>query len=125
MQFDIITYMGSLTGFTYERPVLERIAIERGVSEITEYGQLEQRDKDLVLADLLFVAYTSPYQTSSLTKQHGAFSQTIGSQIITDKKGIYNLMTALYKKWNDAKLETVVQLNGNVQWVNYSEDDCE
>lgn len=124
MQFDIITYMSTLTGFTFEKSVLERIAIERGVSEVTEYNQLEQKDKDLLLADLLFVAYTTPYQTSSLTKQHGAFSQTIGSQIITDKKNLFNLITALYRKWNDDKLEIVNQMDGGLQWINYSEDDC-
>lgn len=124
MQFDIIKYMDSLTGFTFQKSVLERIAMERGLSEVTEYNQLEQKDKDLVLADLLFVVYTSPYQTSSLTKQHGAYSQTIGSQIITDKRSIYNLMTGLYKKWNDDKLEAVAQLDGGLQWINYSEDDC-
>lgn len=123
MQFDIITYMSTLTGFTFERSVLERIAIERGVSEVTEYNQLEQKNKDLLLADLLFVAYTTPYQTSSLTKQHGAFSQTIGSQIITDKKSLFNLITALYRKWKDDKLEIVNQMDGGLQWINYSEDD--
>lgn len=123
MQFDIITYMSSLTGFTFEKSVLERIAMERGVSDVTDYSQLEQKDKDLLLADLLLVIYTSPYQTSSLTKQHGAFTQTIGSQIITDKRGMFNLMTALYKKWNDAKLEIVSQMDGGLQWINYSEDD--
>lgn len=124
MQFDIITYMSTLTGFTFEKSVLERIAMERGVSDVTDYSQLEQKDKDLLLADLLLVIYTSPYQTSSLTKQHGAFTQTIGSQIITDKRGMFNLMTALYKKWNDAKLEIVSQMDGGLQWINYSEDDC-
>lgn len=123
MQFDIITYMSTLTGFTFEKSVLERIAMERGVSDVTEYNQLEQKTKDLLLADLLLVIYTSPYQTSSLTKQHGAFTQTIGSQIITDKRGMFNLMTALYKKWNDAKLEIVSQMDGGLQWINYSEDD--
>lgn len=124
MQFDIITYMSTLTGFTFEKSVLERIAMERGVSGVTDYNQLEQKEKDLMLADMLLVIYTSPYQTSSLTKQHGAFTQTIGSQIITDKRGIYNHMTALYRKWNDAKLETVNEMDGGLQWINYSEDDC-
>lgn len=124
MQFDIITYMSTLTGFTFEKSVLERIAMERGVSDVTDYSQLEQKEKDLMLADMLLVIYTSPYQTSSLTKQHGTFTQTIGSQIITDKRGIYNLMTALYRKWNDAKLETVNEMDGGLQWINYSEDDC-
>lgn len=123
MQFDIIEYMKSLTGYSISESVLNRIAMERGVSDVKDYKELGQREKDLILADILFVAYTSPYQTSSHTKQHGAFSQTIGSQIITDKKGLLNMIIAYYKKWNDEKLETIENLNGGLQWLSCSEDD--
>lgn len=123
MQFDIIEYMKSLTGYSISDSVLKRIAIEREVSEVTDYKQLGQKEKDLILADILFVAYTSPYQTSSHTKQHGAFSQTIGSQIITDKKSLLNMIIAYYKKWNDEKLEAIENLNGGLQWLSCSEDD--
>lgn len=124
MQFDIIEYMKSLTGYSISDSVLKRIAMEREVSEVSDYKQLGQREKDLILADILFVAYTSPYQTSSHTKQHGAFSQTIGSQIITDKKSLLNMIIAYYKKWNDEKLEAIENLNGGLQWLSCSEDDC-
>lgn len=123
MQFDIIEYMKSLTGYSINESVLNRIAMERGVSDVTDYKELGQREKDLILADILFVAYTSPYQTSSHTKQHGAFSQTIGSQIITDKKSLLNMIIAYYKKWNDEKLETIENINGGLQWISCSEDD--
>lgn len=123
MQFDIIEYMKSLTGYSISESVLNRIAMERGVSDVKDYKELGQREKDLILADILFVAYTSPYQTSSHTKQHGAFSQTIGSQIITDKKSLLNMIIAYYKKWNDEKLETIENLNGGLQWLSCSEDD--
>ena len=124
MQFDIIEYMKSLTGYSISDSVLKRIAMEREVSEVSDYKQLGQREKDLILADILFVAYTSPYQTSSHTKQHGAFSQTIGSQIITDKKSLFNMIIAYYKKWNDEKLEAIESLNDGLQWLSCSEDDC-
>lgn len=124
MQFDIIEYMKSLTGYSISDSVLKRIAMEREVSEVSDYKQLGQREKDLILADILFVAYTSPYQTSSHTKQHGAFSQTIGSQIITDKKSLLNMIIAYYKKWNDEKLEAIESLNDGLQWLSCSEDDC-
>lgn len=123
MQFDIISYISSLTSFTFDRAVLQRIAYERGVSEVTCYDELTQKDRDLLLADLLFMAYTMPYQTSSLTKQHGAYSQTIGSQIISDKRGIYDLMMSLYKKWNDDKAEVAAQMGGGLRWLTMSEDD--
>lgn len=125
MQFNIIEYMKTLTGYSQnmDESVLKRIAMERGVSDVTEYEKLGQKEKDLIQADILFIAYTSPYQTSSHTKQHGAFSQTIGSQIITDKKGLLNMIIAYYKKWNDEKLEIIKNFSGNLRWINYSEDD--
>lgn len=101
MAFSIIRYMSSLTGFTFDEAVLERIAIERGVDKAEDFSDLTQKDRDLVLADLLFVIFTSPSETASLTKKHGQFSQTIGSQVITDKDDIYDLMMRLYRKWND------------------------
>ena len=117
IQFDIIAYMGSLTGFTFEKPVLERIALERGVENVSSLEELSQKDRDLILADMLFVLYTTPPQTSSLTKQHGAFSQTIGSQYISDKRNIYELMNKLYAKWGDPKLEDIADTAGGLAWL--------
>ena len=54
-----------------------------------------------------------------MTKQHGAFTQTVGSQTINDKKGIYNTMIALYKKYDDDMLETVEAMEDGLQWLNY------
>lgn len=117
IQFDIIAYMGSLTGFTFERPVLERIALERNVQGVVSLEELSQKDRDLILADMLFILYTSPTQTASLTKQHGAFSQTIGSQYISDKRNIYALMNKLYAKWGDPKLDDISDTAGGMTWL--------
>lgn len=117
IQFDIITYMSSLTGYSFDRPVLERIALEREVDGIASFEELTQKDRDLILADMLFVLYTTPTQTSSLTKQHGAFSQTIGSQYISDKRNIYELMNKLYAKWGDPKLDDISEAGGGLSWL--------
>lgn len=109
--------MGSLTGFTFERPVLERIALERNVQDVVSLEDLSQKDRDLILADMLFILYTSPTQTASLTKQHGAFSQTIGSQYISDKRNIYALMNKLYAKWGDPKLDDISDTAGGMTWL--------
>ena len=109
--------MGSLTGFTFERPVLERIAMERNVQDVVSLEDLSQKDRDLILADMLFILYTSPTQTASLTKQHGEFSQTIGSQYISDKRNIYALMNKLYAKWGDPKLDDISDTAGGLAWL--------
>lgn len=115
--FNIIRYMSSLTGYVFDEAVLERIALERGVSEITDFADLTQRDKDLVLADMLLVLFTSPSQTASLSKKHGQFSQTIGSQIIYDKDDLYDLMMRLYKKWGDPLAEELADMGGGLEWI--------
>lgn len=117
LQFNIISYMSSMTGFVFDKPVLERIAMERGVAEVTSFEDLTEKQKDLLMADMLFVIYTSPTQTSSISKSHGNFSQTIGSQYISDKKNIYELMMKLYSKWGDSKAETVNAGGQGLQWL--------
>lgn len=118
-QFDIIKYISSLTGFVIDKSVCERIAMERGVEGVTSIGELEQKTKDLLLADVLYYIYLSPNSSASMTKQHGAFTQTVGSQTINDKKGIYNTLIALYKKYDDDMLETVEAMEGGLQWLKY------
>lgn len=117
MTFNIIEYMSSLTGYVFDKPVLERIALERGVSDITDFADLTQRDKDLLLADLLFMMFTAPSMTASISKKHGSFSQTIGSQTITYKDDIYDLMMKLYNRWGDSKANDLADMGGGVAWV--------
>lgn len=117
-EFDIIKYLEGLTAFVFDRAVLNRIAMERELTSVESYDNLTQKQKDLALADLLFVIYTAPNYTASLTNQHGAYTQTIGSQRYDSKKDIYNVMVGLYQKWDDDKLDSL-QLDANdTVWVN-------
>ena len=115
--FDIIRYMSSLTGYIFDDAVLERIALERSVADVASFSEITEKDKDLLTADLLFVLYTSPSQSASFSKKHGQFSQSVGSQIITDKDGIYNLMMRLYNKWADPKAKEVENMGGGLEWM--------
>lgn len=56
IEFDLLQYMSGLTGFTFDKAVLVRIALERGVAEVTAFDQLTKRDRDLITADLLLTA---------------------------------------------------------------------
>lgn len=120
--FDIISYMGSLTGYSLESSVLERIALERGVSDVKDYSDLTEKDRDLLLADIIFtVCFLFPTQTPSISKKHGTFSQTIGAQTITYKDRLYDMMLRLYKKWDDAKLGEIEGMNDGLQWIDESD----
>lgn len=117
-KFDIIEYLSGLTGFIFDKAVLKRIALDRGVQDVTNYGDLDAKTKDLLRADLLYVAYVSPNVWASSTHAHGSYSQTIGSQTIyiDEKERIYDMFMGIYRKYEDAKLEEVVD-NGTVQWL--------
>ena len=115
--FDIIRYMSSLTGYIFDDAVLERIALERSVADVASFSEITEKDKDLLTADLLFVLYTSPTQSASLSKKHGQFSQSVGSQTITDKDGIFHTMMRLYTKWEDPKVKELEDMGGGLEWM--------
>ena len=115
--FDIIRYMSSLTGYIFDDAVLERIALERNVAGVASFTDSTEKDEHLLTAFLLFVLYTSPSHSASFSQKHGQFSQSVGSQTITDKDGIYNLMMRLYNKWEDPKAEELERMGGGLEWM--------
>lgn len=107
--FDIIEYLSGLTSFVFDKAVLKRIALDRGVMNVTDYSELDTMTKDLLRADLLYAAYCSPNVWASYTHSHGSYSQTTGAQTIyaEEKERIYNMFTGIYRKYEDEKLEEV------------------
>lgn len=105
IQFDILDYMSGLTGFVFDRAVLTRIALDRGVSNITDVNDLTKRDKDLLLADLLLAAWLSPTTWASFNQSHGSFTKGIGGQTMLNKDDIYDFLFGIYSKYEDENLE--------------------
>lgn len=117
-KFDIIEYLSGLTPFVFDKALLKRVALDRGVDMINMYSRLTQEQKELLRADLLYAAYLSPTTWANSTQSHGSFTQTIGSQTIqsVDKDLLYNAFIAVYKKYNDAKLDEIDEI-GNLKWL--------
>ena len=117
-KFDIIEYLSGLTGFVFDKAVLKRIALDRGVYGIGEYHLLDGRTKDLLRADLLYTAYVSPNVWARYTHSHGSFCQAIGSQTIyaEEKEKMYNIFMGIYRKYDDMKLEEIDD-GGTLQWL--------
>lgn len=118
MKFNIIEYLSGMTGFIFDKAVLQRIALDRGVSEVKEYEELDAKTKELLKADLLYTAYVSPNVWASSTHSHGSYSQTIGSQTIynENKEKLYEMFMGIYRKYNDVKVEEISDL-GTLQWL--------
>lgn len=90
--------------------------MERGVQDVKDIADLTRKQRDLLFADMLLVLYLSPTETASLSKKHGQFSQTIGSQYISDKDGLLDMIRKLYKKWDDDKLDDLDE-SGGLSWM--------
>lgn len=118
--FDIIEYLSGITMFTFDKAVLNRIALERGVKQVSDFSEIDERTKELLRADLLYAAYLSPNIWASSTHSHGSYTKTIGSQTIysEDKERLYNTFVNIYRKYDDPVLEEVEALNdGGLQWL--------
>ena len=113
--FSIIDYMSGLTGFVLDESVLQRIAIERGVSEVEAYYELTERDRDLLTADILLTVLLAGDTLPSFQHQHGQFSTSTGAQNIKDKDHICNMLRWYYGKWGDEKLDLVP--TSSLHWV--------
>ena len=81
-KFDILEYLSGLTGFVFDKAVLKRIALDRGVADVSGYDGLTTETKQLLMADVLYAAYLSPNVWASQTNTHDNFSKSIGSQTI-------------------------------------------
>lgn len=118
IEFDILQFMSGLTGFTFDKAVLVRIALERGVSAVTEYAQLTKRDRDLITADLLLTAYLSPTIWASFDQSHGSYKKGIGSQTMYNKEEILDYLRGIYEEYEDEKLDEVPDTSAHVFFRN-------
>ncbi len=116
--FDIIEYLSGLTQFVFDKSVLTRIAYDRCVVNTNTYEELDDKEKDLLRADLLYAAYISPNVWASSTNTHGSYTNSVGSQTIhfEEKERLYNTFVKIYKKYDDPMLE-FIEDSGDLQWL--------
>ena len=119
-KINIIEYLSGLTAYVFDKAVLKRIALDRGVLDVEDCSELDQKTRDLLKADLYYTAYLSPNVWASSTHSHGSFSQTIGSQTVynEEKERLYNMFMKIYKQYDDDKLSEVSTSDSNLQWLN-------
>ena len=113
IKFDIINYISGFTSYVFDKAVLERIALDRGIDEAEDIYDLSKKQKDLVLADELLTIYLSPTMWASMKHSHGDFSCSVGQQTVTisDKNKLYQIIHNIYTEYNDPKLNFVKDAN--------------
>lgn len=112
----ITEYVGSLVTYPIPLPTVERIIKERKIDGIEDWADVDNRTRNLVIADLLFAMFTAPSNTGSKSRSHGDFTVTIGGIIITDKNDIYSLMMSLYQDPDKELWEALANIGG-CQWM--------
>lgn len=115
-KFDVVDYVGSLIGYPVPEKAVRRIVLERGIAGVGDWTEISRHDRNLCIADMLMVLFTSPSNSGSRTKSHGDFSVTIGGTIITDKNDIYTLMMKLYQNPDKELFENMAEMGG-CQWI--------
>ena len=118
-KINIIEYLSGLTAYVFDKSILKRIALDRGVLDVDDCSVLDQKTKDLLKADLYYTAYISPNIWASSTHSHGSFSQTIGSQTIynEEKERLHKMFMRIYEQYDDKMLSEVSASDSNLQWL--------
>lgn len=120
IQFNIISYLAGMTGFVFDKDVLQRIALDCGVSEVTDYSELTQENKDRCKMALLRTILETPYSTASHTSKHGEWQEQIGSQSLTAafREDIKAQLKKLAEKYDDEELlEELEDMGATLQWM--------
>ena len=116
--FDIYDYLSGLTGYVFDISVLKRVALNQGVSEVTEYSELTEEQKDRCKIELLETLLITPHQSASQTNKHGEWQTQTGSQTLTAAvlDNINRELGRLYKKYDEQdKLDAIN--DGTLQWL--------
>ena len=102
---NILTYLGGKIRFAVTEDNILAVLTDRGIASTADTDTLTKEQLDLCYADLLFIIWaTSPSKTASISKAHGKFSESIGSETFEDKTDLYNAMVYIYTLYSDDKI---------------------
>lgn len=117
-EFNIVKWLKNRIGYDLPTDKVKGVIMERGLQDVTDYGELTQQDKDLLLADILFLLLTSATQTASKSWQSSGQTMSIGAQMLTGKSEFYNMMMKIYEKYDDPKFDIAESLSsGECVWL--------
>lgn len=124
--FNIIEYLSGLTNFIFDKAVLNRVALENGVADVTTYSELTEENRDMCKAALLETVVFGAYQTASTDSEHGSYKLSVGAQIVTSKmlESIKSELRRIYKKYGlEDKIEALDNTDGGLKWINENDTD--
>lgn len=111
---NVLEWLKWSSRYNIEDRSYEKIAIDREISIDADAMTLTTEQKELLIADILFVALIlSPSSTSSIESTHNNFSRKIGGESLNNERYLKDkaIMEGIYKKYGDARYE-MLQANG-------------
>lgn len=105
-------YLKGLVGFDVTEQALNSIRMYRNIEKYTDVSELTIRDKELLYADLLMWAASSPTSYTGSKDSDGGWTHTEAGKTIsvTDKKRFENSAKSIYKKYQDKKYSSGIKL---------------
>lgn len=105
-------YLRGKVGFDVDDIALNSIRIDRGVTEGEDVEDVTRKDRDLLYADLMMWASTSPTSYSGTKISDLGYSVTEAGKTIsvTDKKRFEKIAMEIYKNYGDAKYSSNIRI---------------
>ena len=113
MDLTILEYLQGKSNNALSDSVLNVIAFDRGVEDISEdVSTLDTQTKELIFADILLQQYSGA-KSSSESKEHKGFAQRT-QKIFGDSNAKLEIAKSIYKKYSDPMYETIVSGSKNI-----------
>ena len=113
MDLTILEYLQGKSNSTLSDSVLNVIALDRGVEDISEdVSTLDTQTKELMFADILLQQYSGA-KSSSESKEHKGFAIRT-QKVFGDSNAKLEIAKSIYKKYSDPMYETIVGGTKNV-----------
>lgn len=108
----IESYLRGLVGFDVSDSALNSMRIFRNIAKESDVADLTLREKELLYADLLMWAATSPTSYTGSKDSDGGWSHTEAGKTIsvTDKKRFEQAAKTIYKKYLDRKYSSSIKI---------------
>lgn len=104
-------WLMGMVDFNVPDTTIESILFNNGVTSGTPVSQVDERSRDLCLADLYMWLTTSSTATSGEYISDGGWQHQKANKVVVDRAGLRAAALRIYAKWNSEKADTA---KGNV-----------
>jgi len=116
----VLEWLRAATRYTFDDETFKKIAWDRECDPDSDIygGDVTQRQKDLMTADIIFTAVLlSPSSTSSYQKSHNGYQEGIGAETdyYQDKKITYAIQ--IYNKYDDTKADVLDSIKKKIKLI--------